>query len=128
MALNFPATPANGQIYYDTTSGNRYVFDSAKSQWRYSANSILSAASNGQVLFESNNAIYGNPGLTFSPTANTLYTHNVNATYLNGDGSALYNLNLVSANNYANSTFVKLTAPSQTINRSEEHTSELQSH
>ena len=115
MALNFPSTPANGQIYYDTTSGNRYVYDSTKAQWRYSANSILSAASNGQVLFEANNGIYGNPGLTFSPTANTLYTQNVNARFLNGDGSALYNLNLVSANNYANSTFVKLTDGLQTI-------------
>jgi hypothetical protein len=38
MALNFPASPVDGQIYYDTASGNRYVYDAATTKWSYTAN------------------------------------------------------------------------------------------
>jgi hypothetical protein len=33
MALNFPNSPTDGEIYTDTTSGNRWVWDSANSVW-----------------------------------------------------------------------------------------------
>jgi hypothetical protein len=33
MALNFPNSPTNGQIYTDTQSGNRWVWDSANTAW-----------------------------------------------------------------------------------------------
>ena len=38
MALNFPASPVDGQIYYDATSGNRYVYVASSTKWEYSAN------------------------------------------------------------------------------------------
>ena len=38
MALNFPASPVDGQIYYDSTSGNRYVYKAATTKWEYTAN------------------------------------------------------------------------------------------
>lgn len=33
MALNFPSSPSNGQIYNDATSGNRYIYDSGNTRW-----------------------------------------------------------------------------------------------
>ena len=40
MALTFPSSPTNGQIYADTVTGNRYVYDSTKSIWKFAANSV----------------------------------------------------------------------------------------
>ena len=34
MALNFPNSPTEGQIYTDTPSGNRWVWDSANTIWK----------------------------------------------------------------------------------------------
>lgn len=46
MALNFPSSPTANQVYYDATSGNRYVYDSTNSVWRNAANSTtMSVAS-----------------------------------------------------------------------------------
>lgn len=46
MALNFPNSPTANQIYFDATSGNRYIFDSTNSVWRNAANSTtMSVAS-----------------------------------------------------------------------------------
>jgi hypothetical protein len=40
MALTFPTSPTNGQIFTDTITGNRYVYDSSKSIWKFSSNSV----------------------------------------------------------------------------------------
>ena len=40
MALTFPSSPTNGQVYTDTTTGNRYIYDSSKGLWKYSSNSV----------------------------------------------------------------------------------------
>ena len=66
MAINFPSSPANNQYFLDTASGNQYVYNAAKGQWRFFANSILSNATSGQVLVDNNNVIAGYNGLTFS--------------------------------------------------------------
>ena len=34
MALNFPNSPTDGQVYSDTPSGNRWVWDSANTVWK----------------------------------------------------------------------------------------------
>lgn len=34
MALNFPDSPTNGQLYTDPVNGNRYTYDSANSAWK----------------------------------------------------------------------------------------------
>ena len=40
MALTFPSSPTNGQVYTDTTSGNRYIYDSTRQVWKYSSNNV----------------------------------------------------------------------------------------
>jgi hypothetical protein len=40
MALTFPTSPTNGQVFTDTITGNRYVYDSSKSIWKFSSNSV----------------------------------------------------------------------------------------
>ena len=54
MALNFPNSPTDGQIYIDSTSGNRYVYDAARIRWNsntYSSSVIggFYAGNNGEV-------------------------------------------------------------------------------
>jgi hypothetical protein len=54
MALNFPNSPADGQIYIDSTSGNRYVYDATNSRWNSNTyvSSIIGgfyAGNNGEV-------------------------------------------------------------------------------
>lgn len=33
MAINFPNSPANNQLFLDTTSGNQYIYDAARTKW-----------------------------------------------------------------------------------------------
>jgi hypothetical protein len=40
MALTFPSSPTNGQVYTDTITGNRYIYDSAKGFWKFSSNNV----------------------------------------------------------------------------------------
>ncbi len=40
MALTFPSSPNNGQLYVDATTGNRYIYDSSKNLWKYAANNV----------------------------------------------------------------------------------------
>ena len=108
MALDFPASPSNGQIYYDPSSGNRYVYVAAYQSWVYDANNNLTA-SNTNVLYLNNGYITGSNN--FEYLANTLYVsnvavaQNVSATYYFGNGAFLLDVthpaNLLAANNYA---------------------------
>ena len=34
MALNFPNSPTNGQVYTDVSTGNRWAWDSANICWK----------------------------------------------------------------------------------------------
>ena len=34
MALNFPSSPVDGQIYYDPIQETRYVYDAASYRWK----------------------------------------------------------------------------------------------
>ena len=54
MALNFPNSPTDGQIYVDASSGNQYRYDLANTKWKYSSNnyftaSVLGSAPTGAV-------------------------------------------------------------------------------
>jgi len=40
MALTFPTSPTNGQIFTDTTTGNRYIYVSASGLWKFASNSV----------------------------------------------------------------------------------------
>ena len=49
MALNFPATPTDGQIYVDAASGNQYRYDLANTKWKYASNNYFTASVLGSV-------------------------------------------------------------------------------
>jgi hypothetical protein len=40
MALTFPSSPSNGQIYTDTTTGNRYIYNATAGVWSFAANNV----------------------------------------------------------------------------------------
>lgn len=113
MALNFPNSPIDGQIYFDASSGNRYIYDSANTIWKYAANNSLVGSANSQVLFNNQGSIDGSDFLLFE--VDTLYpneivvTKNVTATYYFGNGAFLTGISatgvsdLTPANNWANS-------------------------
>lgn len=44
MALNFPNSPTDGQIYVDASSGNQYRYDLANTKWKYSSNNYFTAS------------------------------------------------------------------------------------
>jgi len=52
MAINFPSSPSDGQIYTDTTSGNAYRYNAAIGAWKISAAAISGAL----VLLEQHTA------------------------------------------------------------------------
>lgn len=41
MPLNFPNTPTANQIYTDSTTGNRYLWDDTNKVWRWTPNTVL---------------------------------------------------------------------------------------
>lgn len=46
MALNFPNSPTDGQVYTDSTTGNRYVYNLGSGRWNYTTNGVtMSVAS-----------------------------------------------------------------------------------
>jgi hypothetical protein len=82
MAINFPNSPTDGQIFYDTDSGNRYIYSTSKGRWSVASNnSPFTATSNNQVLFNNQNSIDGDNGLVFDVGANTLYANSINVAY-----------------------------------------------
>ena len=78
MALNFPASPVDGQVYFDPTSGNRYVYDATAGTWMSRSNGFFSTVETGQVIFDANDVIGGSNGLYFSTSANTLFANSIN--------------------------------------------------
>ncbi len=78
MAINFPNSPSDGQVYFDTTSGNRYVYDATAGTWMSRANGFYSTVETGQVIFDANDVTGGSNGLYFSTSANTLYANSIN--------------------------------------------------
>jgi hypothetical protein len=40
MALTFPSSPVDGQLYIDSGTGNRYIYDSGKGLWKYASNNV----------------------------------------------------------------------------------------
>lgn len=97
MALNFPYPASEGQIYYDPTSGNRYIYRSSLTSWVYAANNNpLSATANTQVLFNYQGGISGSNDLLFDGVvlyvSNVSASHNIYSTYIYADGSQISNI------------------------------------
>jgi hypothetical protein len=86
MALNFPSSPTEGQIYYDPVSGNRYSYNTASGVWRSTTASALANTSDKQVLFNNNGQLVGNNGLVFDTSSNTFYANTVSARTYAGAG------------------------------------------
>jgi len=95
MAINFPSSPTNGQVYVDSTSGNRYIYVSSYNYWKFASNGSLDLVQSGQIVFDDENIANGSNGLIFSKSANTLFANtinvsgNVSATYFTGNGALL---------------------------------------
>jgi hypothetical protein len=45
MPLNFPNSPTDGQIYTDSTTGNRYSWDNTRQIWKWSPNTVSTSVS-----------------------------------------------------------------------------------
>lgn len=62
MALNFPNSPTDGQVYTDSTTGNRYLWDNSRQIWKWTPNTVSLTVStttpgspvSGQLWFNSN--------------------------------------------------------------------------
>lgn len=40
MALTFPSSPTNGQIFTDTVTGYRYIYNATAGVWSFSSNNV----------------------------------------------------------------------------------------
>ena len=40
MALTFPSSPSNGQLYTDTVTGYRYIYNATAGVWSFSSNNV----------------------------------------------------------------------------------------
>ncbi len=111
MAINFPNSPSDGQIFYDTTSGNRYIYSSAKGRWSVASNnSPFVATSNNQVLFNNQNSIDGDNGLVFDVGANTLTANTINAYSMRVTGNLYIGSNtVVISNNSISAEMINVT-------------------
>ena len=91
MALNFPSSPVDGQIYTDPTTGQSYEYNSAYGFWQLRTFSIQAPGTyENQLLYSANGYVYGSNGIVFVPTSNTLYANTVNVTgYIYGNGAFL---------------------------------------
>ena len=77
MALNFPNSPYNGQVYTDPGSGSRYVYDSTKSKWVSGQYVAVTAVDTSEIFNKANSAFlvanaafsYQNVDYTLSNTA-----------------------------------------------------------
>jgi hypothetical protein len=122
MAINFPNSPTNNQEYIDSTSGNKYVYNSTYGFWKFVAAGALDGVAQGQIVFDNNNVANGSNGLIFNSSANTLFANTINvsgnvaASYFTGNGIFLtgivsdYSPAFLQANiaySVANSAFVK---------------------
>ena len=61
MALNFPNSPVDGQIYYDTVSGAKYVWVAASSKWKsmqYTAVAIGFGYQHANAAYDTVNAAF----------------------------------------------------------------------
>ena len=75
MAINFPNSPSDGQVFIDPVSQNHYVYDAARVRWN--SNTYIAAVIGG--YYQGNNGDIGLPaalGDIFRVHTNTL-TQNV---------------------------------------------------
>jgi len=113
MAIDFPSSPANNDVYTDPTSGNKYTWNNVYSYWAFTGGSAIGSSSNTYVLFNDSDEVNGTSGFTFNKSTNTItigtatvnttnYSGTANnASFLGGTAAASYQLNSTLAANVA---------------------------
>jgi len=75
MALNFPSSPSNGQIYTDVSSGNKYTYYSNYSYWAYTPDSSGGGGATGggtdEVFYENDQTVTTDYTITTDKNAMT---------------------------------------------------------
>lgn len=116
MAIDFPSSPANNDVYTDPTSGNKYTWNNVYSYWAFTGGSDIGSSSNTYVLFNDSDEVNGTSGFTFDKSTNTVTigTATVNTTNYSGTAN---NANYVKANNgiTSNSSGVFVTQGTGTV-------------
>lgn len=120
MALNFPNSPTDGQVYTDATTGNRYVYSLGSGRWNYTTNGVTMSVSSttpgnpqqGNLWW---NQDYGRLLVYYTDTdgsqwveANPVPDFTSSYAFANGAANSAnaYAATVgVAANNYANATF-----------------------
>jgi hypothetical protein len=77
MAIDFPSSPVNDQIYTDPGTGAQYIYVSAYTYWKFLSSNSLDAVLDGQIVFDDNNAANGSNGIIFSKSSNTIYANTI---------------------------------------------------
>ncbi len=102
MTIQFPASPANNQIYFDTATGNRYKWSSVHQSWLYTANNVIGVGAginDTQIIYQDGGGVAGSDGLTFNTSANTLTANTINAYSMRVTGNLYIGSNTVVISN-----------------------------
>lgn len=86
MAINFPSSPTNGQVFIDPTSGNKYTYDSTYNYWSFTVTNsrdlyVIDDISSQFDGFKKEFPIKYNNGTSYTPSSPTrlnLYVGGVN--------------------------------------------------
>lgn len=114
MALDFPSSPTNGQVYTDLTTGNKYVYVAAYNYWSSEGSAAVGSAANTNVIFADGVDANGSAAFTFNKSTNAVtitnsvavgsaVTVNAGGLYVNSATSDLF-MNS-SSGIWANGTF-----------------------
>lgn len=106
MAIDFPSSPANNDVYTDPTSGNKYTWNNVYSYWAFTGGSAIGSSSNTYVLFNDSDEVNGTSGFTFDKSTNTVTigTATVNTTNYSGTANNASFLGGVAAASYVNTS------------------------
>jgi hypothetical protein len=83
MALDFPSSPSNGQIFVDSGSGNRYVYEAATTKWKSIQNAgvvIAYSFDKANAAFYTANAAFGVANAALPNVSNTVFEGNLRIT------------------------------------------------
>ena len=84
MALNFPNSPVDGQIYYDTTTGAKYVWEAASSKWKsmqYTSTIVAFGYQTANAAYDTTNAAFAMANAAYNvqnvdfTLSNSAFTH-----------------------------------------------------